>query len=190
LRLLACETIPVEWRRVYAICLYLCLRAAELGALTWADVDFSKGTFRIDKTIDQRTNAAKRTSAVRDVPIPPTLLPLLRAMHAVRVSNDALVVPALRGGIHVRRARQFREHLTAAGVTRVSLFANTPNAIPLGFRSCRSSGIAWLALEGLPLHDIAHRCGLHVNTTRHLVATTNAYGRLFPPIPSTLLPSH
>ena len=39
--LLACEKVPLRWRRLYALAIYLYLRPGELAALEWCDVDLT-----------------------------------------------------------------------------------------------------------------------------------------------------
>lgn len=69
------------------LCLYTGLRIGELLALTWSDVDFSKGELTVSKSChDSRkdgkycrlTEAPKTPTSRRIVPIPRQLLPLLR----------------------------------------------------------------------------------------------------------------
>ena len=70
------------------ICLYSGLRIGELLALTWADIDFTKGTLAVNKTChDGRdengnlcriTDLPKTTSSKRMIPLPKQLLPVLK----------------------------------------------------------------------------------------------------------------
>jgi hypothetical protein len=91
----------------------------------------------------------KTSGAVREVPIEPTLLPLLKAIHEARANDDAPVVRALRTMHDTFRAKQLREHVKRAGVTRARLEADTLTLRPINFRSCRDTGITWLALAGV-----------------------------------------
>jgi len=63
------------------------------------------------------------------------------------------------------RAKQFREHLAKAGVTRPRLFAETPTLLQIDFRSCRDTGITWLALAGVQLARMQRRAGHEDITT-------------------------
>jgi integrase len=196
LKLADCEIVPLEWRRVYAVAIYTYLRPEELQGIVWSDIDFDARTININKSINGRTGEAKGQlkthAAIRDVPIEDTLLPLLTVLHTRRESDAAPVLPILRECTDHDRAEQLRNHLKFAGVTRPRLFARSLTMQQANFRSCRDSGITWLALKGLLLQAIQRRCG-HVNIT-----TTNGYvkmaedigghvGTPFPTLPSRLL---
>ena len=70
------------------ICLYSGLRIGELLAITWADIDFTKGTLTVNKTChDGRdengnlcriTDLPKTTSSKRMIPLPKQLIPVLK----------------------------------------------------------------------------------------------------------------
>jgi hypothetical protein len=106
----------------------------------------------------------KTESAVRDVPIDPALLPLLNRMQAEAPKTDdgvavGPVLPVLAELNDKFRAKQFRAHLKLAGLTRERLFAESPTLLPVNFRSCRDSGITWLALARVPLQVMKTRAG-------------------------------
>lgn len=195
-KLLACADAPLEWRETYAVAAYTYVRPEELEALEWTDVDFDAGVVHVSKSIDARTGKPKATpktaAAVRSVPIEPALMPLLRAMHKRRSGDAAPVLPVLRELNDKFRAKLFREHLARAGVKRARITANTLTLRPVDFRSCRDTGITWLALAGVPLPAMQRRAG-HED-----IAQTNAYvkmaedlsgnvGAPFPPLPASLL---
>jgi integrase len=195
-KLVACKDVPLEWRETYAIATYLYVRPEELEALAWKDVDFTAGTISVNKTVDGRTHELKpipkTDTAVRDVPIEPTLMPLLKAMHERRTSDDAPIVPVLRTLTDRYRAQKIRAHLVLADVERARLTTDTLTLRPVDFRSCRDTGITWLALSGLSLPAMQRRCG-HKD-----IAQTNRYvklaedrsgtiGQPFPPLPLALL---
>ena len=79
------------------ICLYSGLRIGELLALTWADIDFTKGTLAVNKTChDGRdengnlcriTDLPKTTSSKRKIPLPKQLLPVLKEYKRKSVSE-------------------------------------------------------------------------------------------------------
>ena len=72
------------------ICLYMGLRIGELLALEWTDVDFSKNELSITKTcfdgkdkngvFGRITNAPKTDTSMRIIPIPKSLVPILKEM--------------------------------------------------------------------------------------------------------------
>lgn len=79
------------------ICLYSGLRIGELLALTWADIDFTKGTLAVNKTChDGRdengnlcriTDLPKTTSSKRMIPLPKQLLPVLKEYKRKSISE-------------------------------------------------------------------------------------------------------
>jgi hypothetical protein len=102
----------------------------------------------VNKAIDARTGEPKplpkTEAAVRDIPIDPALMPLLKAMHEAGEGDESPVLPALRTLSDKFRAKLFRDHPRIAKVTRPRLFADTPLR-QVDFRSCRDTGITWLA---------------------------------------------
>ncbi len=79
------------------ICLYSGLRIGELLALTWADIDFTKGTLAVNKTChDGRdengnlcriTDLPKTTSSKRMIPLPKQLIPVLKEYKRKSISE-------------------------------------------------------------------------------------------------------
>ena len=79
------------------ICLYSGLRIGELLALTWADIDFTKGTVAVNKTChdgrDEKgnlcriTDLPKTTSSKRMIPLPKQLLPVLKEYKRKSISE-------------------------------------------------------------------------------------------------------
>jgi integrase len=82
-KLMARERAPVRWKRVFMLATYLYLRGGELEALEWNSVNFAQGYVLIHQAIDSNTGAVKstKTKDVRNVPIEPTLLPLLEQVR-------------------------------------------------------------------------------------------------------------
>ena len=79
------------------LCLYSGLRIGELLALTWSDIDFTKGTLAVNKTChDGRdengnlcriTDLPKTSSSKRMIPLPKQLLPVLKEYKRKSVSE-------------------------------------------------------------------------------------------------------
>ena len=85
--LMSCELVPLEWRELYAICAYLYLRPSELRALTFEHVELDAGVVSVVVAYDEEAGATKATKTERgqrEVPIPPALLPLLKACANAR----------------------------------------------------------------------------------------------------------
>lgn len=185
---------PLEWREVYAIGSYLYLRPGELRALTWGDVDTSARVVHVTKAYDERegeTKTPKTARGVRDVPIPPTLLPLLERMQKDREPSE-LVVPILGKLTENRRATNIRLDLQRAGVTRPRLFEDTATTMGVNFRSLRDSGITWLALAGVDVVRMQRRAGHEsLETTGSYIKAaedfTGTIGEPFGPLPASLL---
>ncbi len=133
----------------------------------------------------------KTEAAVREVPLRPELLPMLRRMReGARIDDYALPILWTRNDKF--RAKLLREHLRLAGVTRARLFADTATLRPVDFRSLRDSGITCEALAGTPLQVIKARAGHeNIETTLGYVKVaedlSGEIGAPFPPLPSRLL---
>ena len=87
--LIAALPKPLD-RALWATALYAGLRAGELVALRWADVDLTASRIRVTASIDRRgtTNAPKTRAGTRNVPIPPHL-----RRHLVDHRGDTLRQP-------------------------------------------------------------------------------------------------
>ena len=160
--LLACEAVPLEWRELYAIAIYTYLRPGELRALTWRDVDADAGLIHISKAYDEascETRQPKTRAGMREVPIEAALLPLLKRMKKAANDKAALVVPLLAATREDVRARVFRSHLAQAKVERDRLTEETSTTMGINFRSCRDTGITWLAMAGVPIVAVQRRAG-------------------------------
>lgn len=79
------------------ICLYSGLRIGELLALTWSDIDFTKGTLAVNKTChdgrDEKgnlcriTDLPKTASSKRMIPLPKQLLPVMKEYKRKSISE-------------------------------------------------------------------------------------------------------
>lgn len=200
LALAACDEVPVEWRETYAVLLYTYMRPGEGRVLEWGDVDFVANMVRVCKAWDFDAGAVKPTKTweVREIPIEPTLRPLLLAMHE-RAGGRGLVLPMLSSlADETAASKVFRRHLEAAGVTRPDLFAKsaTPGGpvtnIAIRLRSMRDFGITWRLWRGdKPLVVQRHAGHKRFSTTEKYVgdieALTAECGEPFPAIPSALV---
>ena len=191
--LVACERIPVRWRRLFALAVYTFARAGELTALEWEDVDLAHGTLHIHRSIDS-VNDPKRvkptkSDAARRIPIEPELLPLLRALHAEAPKGTRRVfrVPSI-GTL----SRKLRVYLKRAGLTRADLHTSDATRKAITFHDLRATGITWCAVRGDDPLKIMQRAGhagfettkLYLREAENLA---HAFGRVFPPLPTELL---
>jgi integrase len=195
-RLAACADVPLQWRQAHAIAAYTFLRPSELRALRWPDVDMDHGRLQITKAwsyLDGSIKAPKSRSGIRDVPIHPQLMPLLRQMRPP--SSSALVVPILSTVPRECLAARTRAHLLAAGIVRDALHVSTFTMVRANFRSWRDSGITWLAMLGLDVAKIMRRAGHDdVGTTMRYVKLaedlSGELGEPFGPLPDDLTATH
>jgi hypothetical protein len=65
---LACEGVPLRWRRNVVIAVYLCLRDGEQRALKWTSVDLVHAVVTIQETFDRRAFAGPRGNEERRRP--------------------------------------------------------------------------------------------------------------------------
>jgi integrase len=190
--LFACTDVPRAWRELYAIAAYLYLRPVELLVLRWSDVDLRHGVARVAGAWDylrEQEKGPKTRAGIRDVPIPPELLPLLVRMQG---APEDRVLPLL-GEVHRTTApRVFRAHLQRAGVTRAALHTSTTTSVRASFRSWRDSGLTWLALAGLDVSRIARRAGhedlrMTMKYVKQAEDLTGMLGVPFGPLPRELV---
>lgn len=192
--LFACAKVPLEWRELYAVACFLFLRPGELRALTAGDIDLDAAVVHITKAWDERARevkAPKTRNGVRDVPIHPNLLPLLRRLVDGREASAALF-PIMAKWSEDMRALKTREHLAVANVKRPRLTENTATTMHVGFRSWRDTGVTWMALAGVDVAKMQRRAGHdHVTTTMGYVKqaedVTGSIGEPFPPLPAALV---
>ena len=60
-QLLACAEVPVQCRELYAVAGYTYLRAGELRALVWDDIDLERRAIHVTKSVDRSTHVVKPT---------------------------------------------------------------------------------------------------------------------------------
>jgi integrase len=156
------EEVPVEFARLCVVDTYLNLRPEELSEVRWSDVDFDAEELRVRRAFDIRESEEIDTKTIagkRDVPIHPNLMPLLKAMHEERASDDDLIVPRQARKTIERYADLTRRYLRVAGVDRASLFDGEAKHKRLDFRSWRTTGLTWLAMLGTDSHVMALQAG-------------------------------
>lgn len=194
----ACEENDRGWRETWAVMLYAGLRPGEGHVLEWSDVDFTTDRIRVSKAWDYGRQVVKppKTGRPRDVPIEPTLRPLLVAMRAR--ARGALVLPKIRSlADETAISKVFRRHLEAAGVDRDELLpAADPKKrimqIPARFRALRDWYITWRLWRGdnpiVVMRDAGHE---EFSTTQKYLADveklSDKCGVPFPALPSGLV---
>src|SRR5262249_3729046 len=112
--LMSSPKVPAPWRRMYAVVAYLYVRAAEARGLEWPDIDLEHGIVLIHRTEDDEGQIdSTKNEHTRRFSIEPTLLPLLRSMHAA-AGGVGRVLPRMPVEKHL--SPMLRRHLAAAGV--------------------------------------------------------------------------
>jgi integrase len=189
LQLVSCEAVPLTWRRAIALSAYLYVRAGELRALEWEDVDVARGTVHVHRGLDREGRGkATKTGVARRIPVEPALLPLLRAMQAeghagarvIRLPDDRHLARALRG------------LLEKAGLTRADLYASDATRKAMTWHDLRATGLTWLAVRGDDPLKIKQRAGhATFSTTEGYIREAEAlhvgFGDVFPQLPADLL---
>ncbi|MEO8182505.1 MAG: tyrosine-type recombinase/integrase [Deltaproteobacteria bacterium] len=186
--LVACEALPLEFRRLYALATYLFLRGGELKALMWPDVDIERGILSVRRSYERQTGRLKQTKTgnkgIRRFAIEPALLPLLQAMHADAGGQGAVVVMRQQKWW----AADLRKHVEAAGIEREALFSTDDTRKRLRFHDLLGTGLTWLAIRGDDPLKIQQRAGHRTfEMTQKYIRTAEAVGEVigdtFPPLP-------
>ncbi len=90
---LLCAARGGRLEALYVVALHTGLRRGELLALRWNDIDFEKGTLRVDQSLDQHGafHAPKREESRRTLRLTPVALAALKA-HRLRQNAERLKV--------------------------------------------------------------------------------------------------
>ena len=188
LTLITCADTPLEWRRPIALATYLYVRASELRALTWEDVDVERGIIHVHRSLDREGDAkSTKTGITRRFAVEPALLPLLRVMHAEAGGRGRVL--ALPDDRHLARA--LRGLLTRAGLSRADLFARDSTRKAMTWHDLRATGITWMAIRGDDPLKIMQRAGhADFQTTQGYIREAEAvragFGDVFPVLPLSL----
>ncbi len=124
------------WEVPILLAAYMGLRRSEIIALTWADIDFTKATLRINKAkvlgadMEYHQKTTKTTSGTRTLTIPDSVLTVLKAQDKAR-PVCCLSASALTGTFHKQLARcgiePFNFHSLRHYYASVLLSLNVPN---------------------------------------------------------------
>jgi integrase len=202
-RLVSCASVPLKWRRIFAITVYMQLRDQELRALSWPSIDLDRGVVSIFQawSHEKRMLTAPKGNGLREFVIEEGLLPLLRQMRGERREGETIYKGhVIAGGLLIvlpepnYMAKRLRHYLQIAGVERQTLFLSDPRRKRMTFHDLRATGITWRAVRGdNPLaiqedagHDSFSTTQMYVRTARKL---GGVFGDVFPPLPGSLLES-
>lgn len=194
LALVACKRLSRRRRRLYALLVYTYLRAGELEALRWEDVDLARGVLHVHRAVDRVRHGRERWTkgrAARRIPIHPHVLPLLQAMRDELDAQQSEYVVDMPS--RSAMGRKLRGHLRAAGVRRADLFAQDETRQPITVHCLRGTGITWEAVRGTEALKIQHRAGHRSfeTTLQYIREAENleevAFGEPFPRLPEELI---
>jgi integrase len=193
LRFVSYPDVPLRWRRLVTLAIYTGLRAGEIRALTWGDVDLEHLVISVTKAYNRKTRrlGTTKTDETRRIPIEAELVPLLHSMRqdiGVVKSEQVTWMPHYDDcGPLVRR------YLRVAGVTRKELlYENSKTTRALTFHDLRATCLTWMAVRGDEPLRIQQRAG-HRNfgTTQQYIREAEhlrtGFGDPFPPLPYAVL---
>jgi integrase len=185
LQLVTCEAVPRRWRRAVALAVYTYTRDAELRVLEFGrDVDIDHGVLAITCAYNRRKpgeTKGTKTDTPRRFAVEPSLLPLLRALHAERDGKGLVInLPSERA-----MARNFRRWLWKANVRRPALHESTGTSKNITWHDLRATGATWMAVRGDEPLKIKQRCGHATFSTTELYireaeALREGFGEVFP----------
>ena len=190
LELVSCEKVPRRWRRLFALAVYTYMRAGELAALEWSDVDLTHGIIHVHRSLDDRRRgeiSSTKSDTARRIPIEPALMPLLLAMHQeARGKGRVMRMPGDGASAKLRSC------LRRAGVTRADLFVSDATRKAMTFHDLRATGITWCAVRGDDGLKIKQRAGHAAFSTTELYLReaenlSHGFGTPFPELPESLL---
>jgi integrase len=187
-----CGEIPIFTRRVVALTTYLFLRASELEALGWDDIDFEHGTVHVHRSLKRYTRVDKstKTGGTRRFAIEPAIMPLLKVM-AAETGGRGRVLADVRIDKY-GLSRVLRASLALAGVEREELYGNDATRKWITFHDLRATGITWMAVRGDDPLKIKQRAGhAHLSTTEKYIRVAEelrpGFGDVFPPLPKAIV---
>ena len=196
MRLVSCEQIEREHRRLYAWTTYALLRRGEALAIDLSrDLDVEHFTFYVHQahsaTLRDVDDSVKNEVPLH-VSIHPRLRPLALTMHREGLSQPfSWAIPLIKRDKGL--AEMLRRDLITAGVTRRELHESPHGSAALRFHDLRATGATWLRMEDYTMEQVAQRLRDTVTVAQGYVrpfdgpaAMRGDYGRPFPTLPSSL----
>ena len=191
--------VPLRWRRMVALAVYLGTRSGEQRAITWGDVDLEHGKIAITKQVSRETGkvVTTKTGGARWPDIEPNLLPLLEAMRREATPKGANG-PDKTAAIcwmppEEDQADGFRKWLLVAEVKRAELHTATPTTSAIRFHDTRHTAATWMAARGASVFEIMQRTGhKSIGSVQRYVerfgnVNRASFGQPFPVLPKALL---
>lgn len=150
------DEMPAQWSLMVLLAAWLALRFGELTELRRKDIDLADEVVRIRRAVVRTDDGFKVTTpksdaGIRDVAIPPHLIPAIEAHLSKHVGAkpDALLFPAVAGG-HLAPATLYRRFYTARAKA---------NRDDLRWHDLRHSGAVFAAATGATLAELMARLG-------------------------------
>jgi integrase len=150
------NAMPDRYRAMVVLAAWCALRFGELAELRRDDVDTKTGVIHVRRGVvrvvgETIVKAPKTAAGIRDVAIPPHLVPLVREhlLQYTEPGKDGLLFPA-RGGGHLRPSTLYRVYYPARQA------AGRPD---LAFHHLRHTGAVLAAQTGATLAELMARLG-------------------------------
>jgi integrase len=150
------EAMPSQYQAMVLLASWCAMRFGELTELRRKDIDLDDGVIRIRRGVVRvgdgfQVTTPKSDAGVRDVAVPPHLLPALKDHMTKHVGpeKDALLFPAKQGG-HLAPASFYRSYYKAREKAKRS---------DLRFHDLRHSGAVLAAATGATLAELMARLG-------------------------------
>jgi integrase len=164
------------------VAIYTAMRRSELERATVEDVDFEHERITV--------RGSKTDAAYREVPIEPTLLPLLKKIVKEVTTGPLLEVPSGQGTNGT--ADLMKADLERAKLTRPALYRDDAHMMPFTFHGLRHTAITHWSMAGrsqLFLLTVAGHMDVTM-TKKYLgkAASVSAkFGTPHPPLPASIL---
>jgi integrase len=196
LALVTCEQVPIRYRRLIALSVYLYCRAGELEALRWDALDLDHGVIHVHQATDRyrEIGTVRHTKGkeARRYSLEPAVLPLLRQLRE-EAGGTAASGPVVKMPPAEDLADRLRQYLRWAGVTREELFVpvDDPTRKRITWHDLRATGITWRAVRGdepLKIQAAAgHKdYGTTAGYVREAEALARGFGEVFPDLSALL----
>jgi integrase len=150
------DAMPERYRLMVLLASWCALRFGELAELRRGDIDTRAGVIRVRRGVVRAAGqtivkSPKSAAGVRDVNVPPHLMPLVREhlLQHTQPGKDGLLFPAASGG-----------HLAPSSLYRVYYRARESAGRPdLAFHHLRHTGAVLAAQTGATLAELMNRLG-------------------------------
>lgn len=150
------DKMPEQWSLMVLLAAWLAMRFGELTELRRKDIDLTDEVVRVRRAVVRTDDGFKVTTpksdaGIRDVAIPPHLIPAIEDHLAKHVGEkaDSLLFPAVGGG-HMAPATLYRRFYTAR---------TEANRDDLRWHDLRHSGAVLAAATGASLAELMARLG-------------------------------